>query len=138
MRSPFLASLFLSLASFAFCFGVSGCSDQSEGDRCDLKNGNEDCQSGLTCTSKQVLGGNSDICCAPNSTDVSCVPSSPTTSTSSTTASSSSSGAGGAGGAGGSTTSAGGAGGGGGAGGTTTSAGGAGGSTTSAGGAGGA
>jgi hypothetical protein len=125
LRSIFAPAFFVASLTLA----LIGCSQQSEGERCDLKNGNDDCADGLTCISKQVLGSSSDICCPPNSTDLSCIPgglgtttssesttATTTTTTSSSTASGGAGGTGGGGGGGG-----GGTGGGGGIGGTTTS-----------------
>lgn len=114
---------------FALALALAGCSQQSEGERCDLKNGNDDCADGLTCISKQVLASSSDICCPPDSTNLSCIPggvgtttsseSTTTSSESTTTTTTSTTGAGGTGGTGG-TGGAGGLGGAGGAGGAAT------------------
>ena len=55
-----------------------GCSDQGEGARCDFKNGNDDCASGLVCISvpgKSTLNTNSYRCCPQtitSSTDPEC------------------------------------------------------------------
>jgi hypothetical protein len=38
-------------------YTASGCSQQSEGERCSLKNNNEDCADGLSCVC--------DLCCPP-------------------------------------------------------------------------
>lgn len=58
-RAAFLAIVFpLLLAS-------SACSNQGEGERCDRRNDNADCASGLVCTSKETLKSNSDLCCPP-------------------------------------------------------------------------
>ena len=74
-----------------------GCSEQQEGQRCDLDNGNADCADGLVCTSKQTLGTKSDMCCPSSGKSGSpdCTPSLGGT----TTTSSGSGGAGGQGGA---------------------------------------
>lgn len=107
-----LSALILSLVI------VSACALQGEGQRCDIRNNDGDCDTGLVCVSKDVLKSNSDICCPPdlNSSVVDCIPGGGTTSSSSsgttssssssssgttTSSSSSSSGAGGTGGAGG-------------------------------------
>jgi hypothetical protein len=51
------------LSGFAFvgvCAVLMGaCADASEGDRCEVANGNDDCSNGLVC----VPGGPTDICC---------------------------------------------------------------------------
>jgi hypothetical protein len=51
------------LSGFAFvgvCAVLMGaCADASEGDRCEIDNGNNDCSNGLVC----VAGGPTDICC---------------------------------------------------------------------------
>lgn len=48
---------------------VSACSNNGEGERCQVENLNEDCQNGLTCTPKQQLQqqyAGSDRCCPPD------------------------------------------------------------------------
>ncbi len=47
------------------CAMLLGCSNQAEGERCDLDNGNADCESGLICKSLQSLSGQGEgaICC---------------------------------------------------------------------------
>ena len=56
-------SALASLAPFALFTGVAAllatiaCSNQGEGDYCDLQNGNNDCQSGLTCIAAPGLAG---------------------------------------------------------------------------------
>jgi hypothetical protein len=52
---------------------LPACSNQGEGERCDLQadnNGNDDCNSGLVCTAKAVLGLNpkTDLCCPQDRT----------------------------------------------------------------------
>lgn len=50
---------------------IVACSNQGEGDRCDTagpNGGNDDCQSGLVCTSKSTLNSNADLCCPPDRT----------------------------------------------------------------------
>lgn len=46
-------------------FASFGCANQGEGERCDRRNNNEDCESGLVCTSKETLKSNADLCCPP-------------------------------------------------------------------------
>lgn len=46
-------------------FASFGCADQGEGERCDRRNNNADCESGLVCTSKETLKSNADLCCPP-------------------------------------------------------------------------
>jgi hypothetical protein len=53
MRAPALL-LFAVLASFA---ALVACSNQGEGEYCDLSNGNNDCQSGLECIPAPGLSG---------------------------------------------------------------------------------
>jgi hypothetical protein len=71
MRLTALASL----APFAFFAGVAGliasvaCSNQGEGDFCSLQNGNNDCQSGLSCVAAPGLtgmAGTTTRCCPPS------------------------------------------------------------------------
>jgi hypothetical protein len=71
MASP-LASL-RSPALLAAVFLFVGCADQGEGERCDLRNGNTDCESGLTCTSAEDLNkfagseqSGAALCCPPS------------------------------------------------------------------------
>lgn len=54
-------------AIFAFVLPLLalGCADQGEGERCDRRNNNADCESGLVCTSKETLKSNADLCCPP-------------------------------------------------------------------------
>jgi hypothetical protein len=42
---------------------LSACSEQGEGERCDLNNGTLDCASGLTC---RLQGPGVSLCCPPN------------------------------------------------------------------------
>jgi hypothetical protein len=45
---------------------AAACSDQGEGDRCQIENGDEDCKASedLVCTASAILNGsNSDRCC---------------------------------------------------------------------------
>lgn len=46
---------------------VLGCAQQAEGERCELSNDNNDCESGLVCTSLSGLTGQSTgaVCCPP-------------------------------------------------------------------------
>lgn len=62
------------LALLAFVLGSSGalvaaCSNQSIGQRCDVNNGNDDCENGLICMTHDTLGSDSDLCCPPTGTD---------------------------------------------------------------------
>ncbi|WP_438019994.1 hypothetical protein WMF18_13395 [Sorangium sp. So ce315] len=122
------ALLLTALAAAVLAFAAS-CSDQREGEPCDIMNGSEDCAAGLECT---AIGQQQQQyrCCQPGVITQVCDPSlEPTPGTTSTTTSTTTGTATGTGGAGGGT---GGAGGGtGGAGGGT---GGAGGGTGGAGG----
>jgi len=56
-----LAAASIVIASFAF----PACSNQAEGERCDVNNNDDDCQEGLICTSSRELGGSADYCCPP-------------------------------------------------------------------------
>jgi hypothetical protein len=65
-----------SAALFAFVSAIAvltvpGCSQQGEGERCDSnKNGDEDCDSGLTCVSENLLlERTSDRCCPAEGTE---------------------------------------------------------------------
>lgn len=53
----------------ALAFFALGCADQGEGERCDLRNGNADCESGLECTPADELirveGKGAALCCPP-------------------------------------------------------------------------
>lgn len=115
---PLLAATVAAAALFA------ACSQQGEGERCTIENGNDDCGEGLVCTSAEQLGGNADICCPPSgSEEPACIPGglaggataatttaatttaattgTATTATAATTATTGAGGAGGAGGGGG-------------------------------------
>lgn len=61
----------LALVSAAVALGAPGCSQQGEGERCDSgKNGDADCESGLTCVVKsQLLEGITDRCCPAAGTE---------------------------------------------------------------------
>jgi hypothetical protein len=68
-----MPSVLRSAAVFAAIFAVAvasmpGCSQQSEGERCDLaKNGDDDCDSGLVCVDRHTLLDQvTDRCCLPN------------------------------------------------------------------------
>ena len=41
------------------------CATQNEGERCDKKNGNADCDNGLLCTQIDITGGVYAVCCYP-------------------------------------------------------------------------
>ena len=43
-----------------FSTQLVACAGQGEGERCERKNGNDDCQEGLVCKSSKDLGGNAD------------------------------------------------------------------------------
>jgi len=65
-----MPSVLRSVAVFGFVAALAmlsapGCSQQGQGERCDsAKNGDLDCDSGLTCTKKaQLLEGITDRCC---------------------------------------------------------------------------
>lgn len=61
MRSAHVA--FLSL--FVLAASALGCANQGEGELCNRSNGDDDCESGLVCTSKEKLKSNADLCCPP-------------------------------------------------------------------------
>ena len=64
-RAPLSFFSVVAAASMALAFGalMAACAKQGEAERCDSKkNGNDDCQDGLTC---QDRGLNSTICCPP-------------------------------------------------------------------------
>lgn len=107
LKLALAALLLASLASVA-----AGCSRQAQGQRCDHKNGDDDCDTaaGLVCTPGGQLGSQSDICCPPTgATDPACIPgalgaggsgsttSSSTTTTTTSSTSTSTTGTGGAG-----------------------------------------
>jgi hypothetical protein len=73
MRRP-LRLFALPLVAMAVV-GASAGSDQAEGERCDLGNGNSDCQAGLVCKSLQSLHypGTSAVCCPPSPTTAVCL-----------------------------------------------------------------
>ena len=63
--------LLLALASAGLAIAlVVSCAGQAEGDRCQLANGNDDCQAGLVCTQGAKLNRNYDLCCPPEGTTV--------------------------------------------------------------------
>lgn len=64
MRTP-KAALFAFVLPLILGLSALGCSNQGEGERCDHRNNNNDCESGLICTSKETLRSNSDLCCPP-------------------------------------------------------------------------
>lgn len=119
LRPSLLVALLALFGGIGLSLGSIACSNQGEGARCEIENGDDDCQEGLVCTTAEQLGGNADICCPPGgvSENPACIPGGSST-TSTTTSTSSTGGGGGAGGAGGSGGGAGGAGGVGGAGGS--------------------
>jgi hypothetical protein len=81
MSSLLRPALLLALVSLAVASSLPGCSQQGEGERCDLvKNGDADCDSGLVCTpSSRLRDHSTDRCCAPNngSSDARCDPATP-------------------------------------------------------------
>jgi hypothetical protein len=58
------------LLGFALAIGsllvLGACSDQQEGDRCDTRNGNLDCEAPLEC--HEVVGRGVQLCCPPAGT----------------------------------------------------------------------
>jgi hypothetical protein len=58
------------LLGFALAIGsllvLGACSDQQEGDRCDTRNGNSDCEAPLEC--HEVPGRGVQLCCPPSGT----------------------------------------------------------------------
>ncbi|MEN9579275.1 MAG: hypothetical protein RJA70_2284 [Pseudomonadota bacterium] len=70
------ASSSRSIASVLFCACLAAalvsCSNQAEGERCELANGNEDCETGLTCKTLQSLSGEGEgaICCPDSNPSV--------------------------------------------------------------------
>lgn len=91
-RSSFARrSVVLAVAAFVvgtLAVAPVGCSTQGEGERCERKNGNNDCAEGLVCKSGKDLGGNADICCPESgSTNPECNPGAVTTSTTGDTSS---------------------------------------------------
>jgi hypothetical protein len=71
-----MPSVLRSVAVFAFLSAVTalsmpGCSQQGEGERCDLlANGDADCNDGLTCVPKNsLLEGTADRCCPAPGTE---------------------------------------------------------------------
>ena len=62
--------VFATLTSLALALGAGACSNQGEGERCDLKDGNngsDDCRSPLVCTATSIYSGGASaagaICC---------------------------------------------------------------------------
>ncbi len=71
LRRVSAAALFVTVA----LAGLVGCSNQGEGERCDLNNGNKDCASGLSC--QRIEGQESALCCPPPpkpTTVTACIP----------------------------------------------------------------
>ena len=132
-RNALRPALLLAALAAAVLASAASCSDQREGEPCDIANGSEDCAAGLECT---AIGQQTQQhrCCRPGVITQACDPSLEPSAgnTSTTTTTSTATGTGGAGGTDGAGGGTGGAGGGtGGAGGGT---GGAGGGTGGAGG----
>ncbi len=65
MRIP---AALLGLSLVVLASAPFACSSQGEGQRCNVDNGNDDCEEGLVCTSSRELGGNADICCPASGT----------------------------------------------------------------------
>ncbi|NUQ79186.1 MAG: hypothetical protein HUU21_37205, partial [Polyangiaceae bacterium] len=61
-RTWILFSFAAFLPIFAF---ATSCGLQGEGERCSVDNFNEDCGTGLICTSGEDLAAQSDLCCPP-------------------------------------------------------------------------
>lgn len=86
MSSLLRPALLLALVSLAVASTLPACSQQGEGERCDLaKNGDADCDSGLVCIAKTRLRDKlADRCCDPipgASSDSRCDRDMPTTDT---------------------------------------------------------
>lgn len=71
--------LFLALASSALLMVLAAsCTGQGEGQRCQSKNNNDDCQDGLLCGAPKNGGSNFEVCCpASGGTDPLCVAAAP-------------------------------------------------------------
>ena len=65
MPSALRSAVVFAFVSAIAALTVPGCSQQGEGERCDsAKNGDQDCDSGLTCVRKgELLEGITDRCC---------------------------------------------------------------------------
>jgi hypothetical protein len=70
MLSALRSAFVFAFASAFVVLAMPGCSQQGEGERCDsAKNGDEDCESGLTCVLKStLLDKTADRCCPPEGT----------------------------------------------------------------------
>ena len=112
MKVLFLA-IVAALAASSAVTASSGCSQQSEGERCSCANGNDDCGDGLECVAGPQLGGQTEICCPAEGSrkealclaaEPNCVhpPSTTTTTTTTTTTMTGAGGTSGGGGSGGS------------------------------------
>src|SRR5580693_2431035 len=60
----------IALVTLVVTFGVGGCNNGIEGERCNPDLTHNPCNSGLTCT--QPLNCPESYCCSPNSTDPYC------------------------------------------------------------------
>jgi hypothetical protein len=71
MSSALRSAVVFALVSAFAVLTVPGCSQQGEGERCDkAKNGDEDCDSGLTCVAQNELIENvTDRCCPAEGTE---------------------------------------------------------------------
>jgi hypothetical protein len=65
MSSALRSAVVFAFVSAIAVLTVPGCAQQGEGERCDsAKNGDEDCDSGLTCVREgELAGGTTDRCC---------------------------------------------------------------------------
>jgi hypothetical protein len=68
MSSLLRPAVMFALVSLLAAVSMPGCSQQGEGERCDLlKNGDADCDSGLVCiAAAQLRDSSSDRCCPPD------------------------------------------------------------------------
>jgi hypothetical protein len=63
MAIRFASSVFFALVSLAL---VGACNGQGEGDPCDTRNGNNDCQNGYVCTTMTAANFMGPRCCPGN------------------------------------------------------------------------
>ncbi|KYG02397.1 hypothetical protein BE20_50900, partial [Sorangium cellulosum] len=100
-RNALRPALLLAALAAAFVASAASCSQQQEGEPCEIANGNEDCASGLECRGigQQQL---QHRCCRPGVVTQVCDPTqNPVTSTATTTTTTSGTGGAGTGGSGG-------------------------------------
>ena len=71
MSSALRSAVVFALVSAFAVLTVPGCSQQGEGERCDsAKNGDEDCDSALTCVrANELIEGIADRCCPAEGTE---------------------------------------------------------------------